>query len=116
MGLFNSSGKKLILIAFLIAFGSVFIFSSCRKEKSMTLTITVKMMSDTNAVVPNAKVVLNKEDIHIEGYTDALGQFRHSFNLQIQLDVTVTKDTLSGIGIVNLGNLGTDVEKSIYIF
>lgn len=91
-------------------------FTGCRKDRSMTLTVVAKMLGDTNMVVPNAKVVLDKEDIHVEGYTDGKGEFRHTFNLQIQLDVVVTKDTLKGLGIVNLGNLGDDIEKSIYLF
>ena len=103
-------------VLILIFFAGLLSLSSCRKDRSMTLTVTVKMMADTNVVVPGAKVVLEKDDVHVEGYTDGKGQFRHSFKLQIQLDIKVTKDTLSGIGIVNLGTLVEDVEKSIYIF
>jgi uncharacterized lipoprotein YajG len=103
-------------VVVVIFIAGIFFTAGCRKDRSMTLTITVKMMADTNVLVEGAKVVLNKDDVHVEGYTDALGQFRHTFNLQIQLDVKVTKDTLSGMGIVNLGDLGTDVEKSIYIY
>jgi len=103
-------------VVVVIFIAGIFLTAGCRKDRSMTLTITVKMMADTNVLVEGAKVVLNKDDVHVEGYTDALGQFRHTFNLQIQLDVKVTKDTLSGMGIVNLGDLGTDVEKSIYIY
>lgn len=113
----SSKYRKLFLasLAILLITG-VFSIESCRKDLSMTLTITAKMMGDTNVLVPNAKVILKKDDVYVEGYTDGLGQFRHSFNLQIQLDVSVTKDTLSGIGIVNLGKHGVDVDKSIYIF
>jgi len=108
--------KALIGGIIILLFTGLFSLSSCRKDLSMTLTVTVKMMGDTNVLVPNAKVILTKDDIHVEGYTDGHGQFRHTFNLQIQLDVSVTKDTLSGMGIVNLGKTGIDVEKSIYIF
>ena len=92
------------------------VFSGCRKDRSMTLTITAKMLGDTTQLVPNAKVILDKDDIHVEGYTDLRGEFRHTFNLQIQLDVVVTKDTLKGIGKVNVGDLGEDVDKTIYIW
>lgn len=95
---------------------AIFIGPSCKKDRSMTLTIVAKNLSDTTILVPDAKVVLDKGSIHVEGYTDSKGEFRHTFNLQIQLDVTVTKDTLAGIGIVNIGTLGVDVEKSIYVF
>ena len=108
--------NALIGSVIIMLFVGLISLSSCRKDLSMTLTITVKMMGDTNVLVPNAKVILTKDDIHVEGYTDGHGQFRHTFNLQIQLDVSVTKDTLSGMGIVNLGKTGIDVEKSIYIF
>lgn len=104
----------LILLVLLIS--SISIFSACRKDRSMTLTITAKMMTDTNQVVPNAKVILSKDDVYVEGYTDGRGEFRHTFNLQIQLDIVVTKDSLKGIGMINLGDLGEDIEKPIYIF
>ena len=109
--------KKLLLgFIMILFFGGLIFTESCRKDRSMTLTIIAKMMADTNVLVPNAKVILNKDDVHVEGYTDGQGEFRHTFNLQIQLDVSVTKDTLSGMGIVNLGKTGIDIEKSIYIF
>jgi len=116
MKLLSNYGKLLTGGMLILLFIGLISLNSCKKDRTMTLTIVAKMMGDTNVLVPNAKVILYKDDIHIEGFTDGLGQFRHTFNLQIQLDVSVTKDTLSGIGIVNLGKNGIDVEKSIYIF
>ncbi len=72
----------------------------------MTLVITVKSMADTLEVVPNAKVNLNKDDIYISGFTDGNGQFRHSFEIPMQLDIVVTKDTLKGLGTVNVSGFG----------
>jgi hypothetical protein len=109
--------KRLAGLSLVLLLGIGILFSSsCRKDRSMTLTITAKLMGDTNQVVPDAKVLITKDDILVEGYTDSKGEFRHTFNLQIQLDVVVSKDTIKGIGMVNLGELGEDVEKSIYLF
>lgn len=112
--LLRNSFAGLMIIAIL---STIIVFSSsCRKDRSMTLTVVAKLMGDTNMVVPNAKVVLFKDDIRVEGYTDGQGEFRHSFNLQIQLDIVVSKDTLQGLGKINLGDLGEDLEKSVYLF
>ena len=89
---------------------------ACKKDRSMSLTVTVKMMADTMKVVPNAKVVLEQGDVKVEGYTDGHGEFRHIFNLPIQLNIRAEKDTLKGVGIVNLGREGTDYYKSVFIF
>ncbi len=102
----------LVLLVGIVLFTS----TSCRKERSMTLTVVAKLLSDTNVVVPGAKVVLLKDDVKVEGYTDGKGEFRHSFNLQVQLDIKVSKDSLQGLGKVNLGSHGEDVEKSIFLF
>lgn len=82
----------------------------------MTLVLTVKSMADTMVVVPNAKVNLNKDDIYISGFTDGNGQFRHSFQIPMQLDIVVTKDTLKGLGSVNVNGYGETTEKNIYLF
>ena len=111
------SKKSIVrLLAILLVSTAVFMSNSCKKDRSMTLTVTAKLLSDTNKIIPDAKVLLTKDNIRVEGYTDSHGEFRHSFNLQIQLDVVVTKDTLKGLGIVNLGSIGEDVDKSIYLF
>ena len=82
----------------------------------MTVVITAKKMSDTTEVVTGAKVNLNRDDVNISGFTDNNGQFRHTFDLQMQLDVEVTKGSLKGLGVVNMGDLGEDVNKTIYMF
>ncbi len=73
-------------------------------------------MSDANERVPDARVVMHKGDIEVIGYTNQNGEYRHTFDLPIQLDIEVTKDTLKGLGIINLGDPGKDVRKTIYIF
>ncbi|MBN2747211.1 MAG: hypothetical protein JXR34_10840 [Bacteroidales bacterium] len=114
----NKVTSKYLWIIPLILLVGIILFSStsCRKERSMTLTVVAKLLADTNIVVPGAKVVLLKDDIRVEGYTDGRGEFRHSFNLQVQLDITVSNDSLKGLGKVNLGTHGEDVEKSIFLF
>ena len=82
----------------------------------MTVIITAKKLSDTLEVVKGAKVNLSRDDVTISGFTDNRGQFRHTFDLQMQLDVVATKDSLKGIGVVNMGEPGEDVNKTIYMF
>ena len=82
----------------------------------MEAILTVKLMSDTLQRVRDARVVMSKGDVEVIGYTNQSGQFRHTFELPIQLDIVVTKDSLRGLGTISLGSPGKDVEKSIYIF
>ena len=90
--------------------------AGCKKDRSMSLTVTVKMMADTSIVVPNAKVTLEQGSVLVEGYTDGHGEFRHVFNLPVQLNIRAEKDSLKGVGIVNLGKEGVDYYKSVFIF
>jgi hypothetical protein len=109
--------KKRSFIILLLSFGmmsSVF-FSSCKKDKSMEAIIVVKLMSDTMQRVPDARVVLSQGDVEVIGYTNQNGEYRHTFDLPIMLDITVTKDTMKGLGTIGLGDPGHDVTKFIYL-
>lgn len=106
---------KVLISIFIIASGLIAV-SSCKRDRTMDLVLTVKMMADTTIVVPYAKVTLEKQDVLIEGFTDGKGEFRHTFSLPIQLDIRVSKDTLYGIGIVNIYEIGDDITQSVYIY
>ena len=111
--------NKLKRIAFTVLVLGIFaslILTSCKKDKSMEAIIVVKLMSDTTKIVPDARVYMHQGDVEITGYTNQYGEYRHTFDLPIQLDIEVTKDSLKGIGIIQLGQPGVDVRKSIYIF
>jgi hypothetical protein len=82
----------------------------------MEAIITVKLLDDTMVVMPWVRVELMQEDVSIVGYTDLNGQFRHTFEQPVQLDIKAYNDTLSGIGVITLGDYGEDYSKSIFIF
>lgn len=82
----------------------------------MEAIITVKMLADTTILIKNARIELYKDDVKVIGYTNQSGEYRHTFDNLIQLDISVTKDTLKGIGVINLGEQGVDVKKTIYVF
>ena len=92
------------------------LFTSCKKDRSMDAIIIVKLKSSTLHGVAGAHVLLRQGDITASGYTDANGEYRHTFELPILLNVEVTKDTLKGVGSIGLGDPGTDVTKTIYIY
>jgi hypothetical protein len=109
--------KKQILILLLsLSFLGTFLLSSCKKDTGMEAILVVRLMSDTTVKVPDARVRMHKEDVDVLGYTNQNGEYRHTFDLPIQLDIIVTKDSLKGIGIINLGDPGKDVRKTIYIY
>lgn len=105
--------SKLILIV-LVFFVSILV--SCKKDRSMEAVITVKMLADTTILIKNARIEMYKDDVKVIGYTNQSGEYRHTFDNLIQLDISVTKDTLKGIGVINLGEQGVDVKKTIYVF
>jgi hypothetical protein len=107
--------SQIVYLLSLFAFGLLSL-SSCMKDRSMEVIITVRLMSDTMVVLPGVRVELTQEEVEIVGYTDGNGQFRHTFEQPVQLDVHAFNDTLSGIGILNLGTYGRDVAKSIFVF
>ncbi len=82
----------------------------------MEAVITVKLMEDTTVVMPGVRVELSQGQVEFGGYTDGNGEFRYTFESPVQLDVKAFNDTLSGIGVINISNYGTDYEKTIFIF
>jgi len=82
----------------------------------MEAIITVKLMADTMVVLPDVRVEMTREDVEIIGYTDDNGQFIHTFEQPIQLDIKAYNDTLSGIGVINIGAYGHDYAKSIFVY
>ncbi len=112
--------KALFLPAIFVA--SVFVFSNCAKETDCKAVITVKFLYDTNFVVPNATVRLEKYDINTSGITDGGGRFSTTFKSEAILDVFATIDTsttglfppLTGTGTIRL-KPGETVEKSIFV-
>jgi hypothetical protein len=104
------------LFIFFVFLSFVIVFSSCKKERGMEAIITVKKLVDTTAVVSGARVEMYQGDIKVIGYTNGYGEFRHTFDLPVQLNISVEKDSMKGIGIINLGNPGEEVYKSVYIF
>lgn len=109
--------KKFALIVSLgIIFLSFFSLYSCKKDRSMEVIITVKLFEDTSKLIPNARVELYQEDVEVVGYTNGYGEFRYTFELPMQVNVSVTKDTLAGIGVLNIGTYGEEIRKTVYVF
>ena len=52
----------------------------------------------------------------IVGYTDDNGQFRYTFEQPVQLDIKAYNDTVSGIGVINVGTYGYDYSKTVFVF
>lgn len=100
----------------LLIIGGLITSYSCRKRRSMEAVITVKLMADTMVVLPDVRVEMTKGDVEIVGYTDDNGQFIHTFEQPVQLDIKAYNDTLSGIGVINIGDYGHDYSKSIFIY
>ncbi|MCF8296866.1 MAG: hypothetical protein K9J13_04905 [Saprospiraceae bacterium] len=111
------------IFSFIIVFSVLISLTTCRKDPDMQVTIYVKMRNDTLIVVPEAKVILTKQDVEIVGYTDYNGKFTHTFKLQMQLDVFAEKDTsengtapiLEGYTILKMGELGKDYRRTVFI-
>ncbi len=97
---------------------------SCKKERSMDALIIVKKHTDTSVVIPFAEVRLTVPinanpgtDIDdIVGYTDLNGEFRQTFDLPVQLNIFVTKDSLKGIGVLTLNDPGESFTKRVYVY
>jgi glycine betaine/choline ABC-type transport system substrate-binding protein len=89
------SGKLLYSLV-LAAIVSMFLYTSCEKEeKECEAVITAKFLSDTTIVVPLTSIVIEKNDVYVDGTTDDNGQFRHTFKLEAILDVNAIIDTSS---------------------
>ncbi len=106
----------IILFVSIAILGGIASLSSCNKDRSMEAIITVKWMMDTMVVIPNCRVQLTKEDINIIGYTDAKGEYRFTFEQPVQLEIRATNDSLSGVGVINLGDYGQDVSQTVFVF
>jgi hypothetical protein len=109
--------KSVILTLTII--GILSLFSTCKKETECGSVITVKLQSDTNVIVANATVKIHKEDVYVEGVSDANGQFRHIFKLEAILDIDAKvagtpPDTLYGQSVIRL-KPGKTVYKSVFV-
>ena len=106
--IFKTSLLSLAIISF------VCIFSSCKKDEEMKVLITVKMQSDSTIIVPNAKVTITKGQINDVGYSDANGQFSHTYKLEAIFDVIAQKDSLYGETVIRL-KPGETAYKTVFI-
>lgn len=79
--------KFLVINFFLITIGSILYLQSCREDETIKAIITVKLMQDTNIVVPYAHVRMEKFDVRVEGVCNEKGQFEHTFRDEAILDV-----------------------------
>ncbi|RUA26487.1 MAG: hypothetical protein DSY76_05945 [Bacteroidetes bacterium] len=107
--------RKLLLFVLSVGLLTVLFTNSCKKENSMDVVITVKLLSDTTQVVPGAHIVMSQGDIHIEGNCDQSGVFRHTLELPVVLNVVATKDSLQGIGSVAVGEYLEPAIKTIFV-
>jgi len=82
----------------------------------MEAVITVRLMTDTNIVIPGIRVEMVKSDVKIVGYTDGNGQFRQTFMQPVQLDVEASNDTLFGFGVITLQDYGHDYTQTIFVY
>jgi len=119
---------KLMALFFVLTI--VITLSNCKKDTACKAVITVKLLSDTNIVVPFVLVKVNKQSVpgaeyyNVEGYTDRLGQFKYTFPLEAILDVNTRLDTntdplqqpewIVGEGTLRL-KPGETVQKSIFM-
>lgn len=125
--------KKILSILLLLVFFTCIITltTNCKKDYECRTMVTAKWLIDTNRVVPWAyiKIAPNPssyghpnnelEAQHVEGETDANGQFEHTFNYEAILDIKVelyrgTDTAKNGAGTIRL-KPGYTVNKTIYI-
>ncbi len=84
--------KKALLVAILLS--GALVISNCKKtDPEYKVVVTVKYLSDTLKVVPDAAVVIEKNDRKAEGITDAGGQFTTVFKYEMILNVHANIDT-----------------------
>jgi hypothetical protein len=114
--------KKAVIAIPFIAIVALIIFmsSSCKKEESIEAIITVKYLSDTTDVVPNAHVRIEKYDVNVEGVCNEKGVFTHTFRDEAILDVRAWEvdgngdETMYGETSIRLEK-GEVTRKSVYI-
>ncbi len=112
--------KSVTLLSVFFAF--TLLFTNCAKETECKAVITVKYLYDTNIVIPNAYVKLEKYDISATGITDMSGRFPVTFKSEAILDIFASIDTstthlfplLTGTGTIRL-KPGETVEKSVFV-
>jgi len=107
------------LLVTLTIIGILSLFTRCNKDTDCGAVITVKMQSDTNIIVPNAIVKVHKQDVYVQGVSDANGQFRHTFKLEAILDIDAKvagapPDTLYGQSVIRL-KPGKTVYKTVFV-
>ena len=113
--------KKLLsffVVASLITL--IAVTSSCKKDEDIKVIITVKLLSDTTEVVPNAHVRIEKYDVSVPGVCNEKGVFEHTFRDEMILDVraweldSLGDETMYGETTVRLQK-GKVVKKSVFI-
>ncbi len=68
--------------------------SSCEKKDPVyDVLVTVKYLSDTLQVVKGATVLIEKNNVRVEGLTNSGGQFATTFKLEAILNVHASLDT-----------------------
>jgi len=118
LGTMKAIYKSFVLA--LAVIGIVSAFSMCNKDTDCNAVVTVKLQSDTNTIVPNAIVKIHKQDVYVQGVSDANGQFRHTFKLEAILDIDakvpgpVAPDTLYGQSVIRLIP-GKTVYKTVFV-
>lgn len=89
--------KKLFLknafILALVAFAAILTFSCSKDKDEYKVVVTVKYLSDTLLYVKGADVVIEKNDIRVEGKSDDAGQFMANFDNEAILNISATIDT-----------------------
>ena len=108
--------KYIAIISLFAIVISTLALTSCHKDRSMEAVITVKLMSDTMVILSGVRVEMSEGDVSFSGYTDGNGEFRQSFEQPVQLNIRAFNDTLSGIGVINIGEYEKDYAKSVFIY
>lgn len=113
--------KKAIFLSALIVLAVVASFiTSCKEDDEIKAVVTVKYLSDTTVVVPNAHVRLEKYDINVEGVCNEQGIFEHIFRNEAILEVrawevdSLGAETMYGETTIRLEK-GVVARKSVYI-
>lgn len=91
--------------------------TSCKKDKTTYGTVTVQTTS--GKLVSGAKVLLSAAAVAgektYEGVTDGSGEAEFEIALPGIWDVTVTKDSLSGTGVLRLDEPGKSDNTTITV-
>lgn len=107
--------KHLLILFFLIS--SISIWStSCKKEESLDAIITVKLMSDTNIVVPGIMIEISQEEVLATGFTDSQGEYRQTFENPVILDIKAYNNSLTGNGKIYLSTRGETFRQTIFVY